>query len=165
MIKDLQVTRRHKGFTLIELLVVISVIGILASLAIVSFSGSQKQARDTQRKSDLKQFQNSLELFANRNDGNFPSRTDATGANASSTLCNDLGLTSCPEDPRFDEDNSFVYKYQSDGTGASSVDALNYVLWGKLENTSVTTYWVYCSSGTAGEATSGIPPVAGACPI
>jgi prepilin-type N-terminal cleavage/methylation domain-containing protein len=44
-----------KGFTLIELLVVISLIGLLAALALVSYIGVQKQGRDTQRKSDLRQ--------------------------------------------------------------------------------------------------------------
>jgi len=41
-----------KAFTLIEMLVVISLIGILAALALASYAGTQKQARDTNRKSD-----------------------------------------------------------------------------------------------------------------
>ena len=61
------------GFTLIEILVVISIIGVLASLALVSFAGTQKQARDTQRKNDLKQYQTSLENFANNNSSLYPS--------------------------------------------------------------------------------------------
>jgi len=56
---------KNFGFTLIELLVVISVIGILASIALVSFGPAQKQARDTQRKSDLKQIRTALELYYN----------------------------------------------------------------------------------------------------
>ena len=54
-----------KGFTLIELLIVISIIGILVTIVSASFVTSQKQARDVQRKSDLKQYQNALENFAN----------------------------------------------------------------------------------------------------
>ena len=154
----------HKGFTLIELLVSISIIGILAAVGLVSFSGSQKQARDSARKSDIKQYQNSLELFANQNYGMFPSRTDGNGAVASTTLCLDLNLTSCPEDSRFENDSSFVYKYQSNGTGAGTVDATTYVLWSKLEGEATTTYWVICSNGLVGEATAGIPPV-GTCPL
>lgn len=150
---------------MIELLVVIAIIGILASLALVSFSGSQKQARDTKRKSDIKQYQNSLEQFANQNNGLYPSRTDLAGANASSALCSDLSLSSCPEDPRYDDDNTFVYKYQSDGSGTPTVDGTQYVLWGKLENPSTTTYFVSCSSGSVGEVTTGIPPTGGACPL
>jgi prepilin-type N-terminal cleavage/methylation domain-containing protein len=155
-----------KGFTMIELLVVIAIIGILASLALVSFSGSQKQARDAKRKSDIKQYQNSLEQYANQNNGLYPSRTDATGANASGALCStDLGLTSCAEDPRNADDATYVYKYQSDGSGTGTVDATLYVLWAKLENPSTTTYFVTCSTGATGEVTSGIPPAGGVCPI
>jgi len=52
-----------KGFTLIELLVVISIIGILAGLTLSSYSGAQKQARDTQRKADLTQLKTALEAY------------------------------------------------------------------------------------------------------
>ena len=51
------------GFTLIELLVVISIIGILAGLTLSSYSGAQKQARDTQRKADLTQLKTALEAY------------------------------------------------------------------------------------------------------
>ncbi len=43
----------QKGFTLVELLVVIAIIGILATIGIVSYNGTQRIARDNQRKSDL----------------------------------------------------------------------------------------------------------------
>lgn len=156
--------RARKGFTLIELLVSVSIIGILAAVGLVSFSGGQKQARDSARKSDLKQYQNSLELFANQNNGLFPSRNDANGATASTTLCADLNLTKCSEDSRFDDDPTFVYKYQSNGSGLGTLDATTYVLWSQLESVSTTTYWVLCSTGLVGEATSGIPP-SGTCPL
>src|SRR3989344_4007164 len=44
-----------KGFTLIELLVVIAIIGILAGIVLVSFSGIQGRARDSERVSDVRQ--------------------------------------------------------------------------------------------------------------
>lgn len=53
----------QKGFTLIELLIVISIIGILATIATVSLGASQQRARDAQRKSDLKQVANALEVY------------------------------------------------------------------------------------------------------
>lgn len=148
------------GFTLIELLVVISVIGVLATLVLVSFGPAQKQARDTQRKSDLKQYQTSLEMFANKNNGLYPSYT--TTVEASTTLCSILELTNCPEDPKNTSDATFVYEYQSNGTVAGSSTATQYVIWGKLEN--ITGYWIYCSDGQTGTRTT-VNPVDGACPV
>ncbi len=153
-----------RGFTLIELLVVISIIGILAGLALISFSAGQKQARDTARKSDIKQFQNALEIFANKSNGLYPSRITASGDDASTTLCSDLGLSSCPEDPRNSEDATFTYRYQSDGTGGGTADGTQYVLWAKLENS--TDYWVSCSTGLNGtKAQVDFSVLGGNCPI
>ena len=153
------------GFTLVELLVVISIIGVLASLAIISFTGTQKQARDTQRKSDIHQYQNSLEVFANRNNGLYASRVSSSGESASSVLCADLELTGCPEDPRNADDPTFVYQYQSDGSGAGELDATQYVLWARLENKS--NFWVVCSNGQTGETPQSgwTNPSGGTCPI
>lgn len=63
----LKVAYSQKGFTLIELLIVIAIIGILATIATVSLGSSQRRARDAQRKSDLKQVQNALEVYYNSN--------------------------------------------------------------------------------------------------
>jgi len=64
---------RIKGFTLIELLVVIGLIGILASalFLLIDPATQTKKARDTQRKSDVRQIQSALELY--RSDvGSYP---------------------------------------------------------------------------------------------
>jgi prepilin-type N-terminal cleavage/methylation domain-containing protein len=153
------------GFTLIELLVVISIIGILAALVTVSFTAIQRQARDSNRKSDIKQYQTSLETFSNKNNGLYPSRPDAAGVIASTRLCTDLGLTSCPEDAKNASDATFVYRYQTNGTVSNgSATATNYVVWAKLENT--TEYFVVCSNGKAGnKAQSGFTVSGGICPI
>ncbi len=57
-------TRRTlPGFTLIELLVVIAIIGILSTLAVVSFTTARRRARDAQRIANVKQIQNALEFY------------------------------------------------------------------------------------------------------
>ena len=53
----------RKSFTLIELLVVVAIMGMLASLAIVSLNNARARARDTRRVADIKQIQTALELF------------------------------------------------------------------------------------------------------
>ncbi len=144
------------GFTLIELLVVISVIGILASIVLVSFGPAQKQARDTQRKSDIREYQNSLEMFASKGNGLYPSRTTAVDL---SGICVTLGITgTCPTDPKAP---TTIYKYISDGTGSHNNDASKYVLWASTEN--VTGYWVVCSTGKVGLSVS--VPSSSDCPI
>lgn len=52
-----------KGYTLLELLVVIAVIGIIATIGLVSYTGTQRKARDTKRRGDLKSITNALEQY------------------------------------------------------------------------------------------------------
>jgi prepilin-type N-terminal cleavage/methylation domain-containing protein len=157
--------KNFNGFTLIELLVVISIIGILAALATFSFAGSQRQARDSGRKSDLRQYQTSTESYASKNGGLYPQRPDAAGVQASVRLCTDLGLTSCPEDSRYTIDPTYIYRYQSNGTVSDgTAAATRFVLWAKLENT--TDFFVVCSTGQSGtKAQAGFSVAGGACPL
>lgn len=136
-------TRYSKGFTLIELLVVISIIGILASMAYVSYVNSQLAARDTQRRSDINQYRVKLEQYASTaTSGTYP-------ANASSAtmtwLCSAsaLNMPLCLHDPVNPADSATDYRYISDSAG------IPYKLWAKLE--AVTNgYWEVCSTGQSG---------------
>ena len=60
------------GFTLIELLVVISVIGLLASVVLVSVNNAKSRVRDALRKTDLRQLKLALENYYSSN-GKYPS--------------------------------------------------------------------------------------------
>jgi prepilin-type N-terminal cleavage/methylation domain-containing protein len=161
-------TINNSAFTLIELLVVISIIGILAGMVVVSFTSSQKQARDTARKSDLSQYRTLLESFANKNNGLYPlySSTVVASGNLCTALNTSLGITgSCPEDPKYSNDNAYLrYQYQSDGAGTTgAASATQYVLWGKSENVS-NMFWVVCSTGQSGKIASSTTFSGGACP-
>lgn len=62
--------KNEKGFTLIEILVVIAIIGALSALLVPNYMSTRERARDSQRKSDLKQIQKALEMY--RQDQNPP---------------------------------------------------------------------------------------------
>ncbi|PIW74860.1 MAG: hypothetical protein CO003_00400 [Candidatus Portnoybacteria bacterium CG_4_8_14_3_um_filter_44_15] len=66
------IKRQSAGFTLIELLVVISIIGLLASIVLVSVNSARVKARDARRMSDLKQLQLALEMYYDSNNA-YPS--------------------------------------------------------------------------------------------
>lgn len=153
----------NKGFTLIELLITIAIIGILSGVVSMSFVNPPKLARDAQRKSDIRQYQNSLETYANKGNGLYPSRNASSGIRASVNLCTDLEMTACPEDPKFATDNSYVYKYQSDGSGSGTVNATKYILWAKLEKP--VQYFVVCSGGKTGFSSTLPAPSSGSCTI
>lgn len=55
--------KNKKGFTIVELLIVIVVIGILATLVIVTFTGIQQKGRNTQRQTDIKALNGYVEAF------------------------------------------------------------------------------------------------------
>lgn len=52
----------RQGFTLIELLVVIAVIGMIASIVLVSLGPARKKARDARRQADIKQINLAMEM-------------------------------------------------------------------------------------------------------
>lgn len=142
-------SNHNKAFTLIEMLVVISLIGILAALALVSFGGAQKQARDTTRKSDIKQYQTSIEDYASKNGGLYP--VSGSTIISSGAVCTALAIGTCPADPKT---GTLDYRYI--GTATS------YAVWATLENKSV--YWIACSNGKNGEMPT-TTSVTAACPL
>lgn len=123
----------------------------------VSFSGSQKQARDTSRKSDIKQYQTSLEQYANINNGLYPIHAgSAISIDLGSAFCStELAMGECIIDPK--NESPYQYKYISDAVGT------NYILWAKLENSESTSYWIVCSNGKSGVKTTA--PADATCPL
>ncbi|MGB3945814.1 MAG: prepilin-type N-terminal cleavage/methylation domain-containing protein [Candidatus Saccharimonadales bacterium] len=71
--------KSRSGFTIVELLIVIVIIGILASITIVAFSGVQARARDSQRQTDITAIRKAMELYFADN-GTYPSTHCSLGA-------------------------------------------------------------------------------------
>ena len=145
-----------KGFTLIELLMVMGIIAVLVTFFVGVYPSSGKKARDSQRKSDLKQYQTALESYSFANDGEYPPTSGEI-----STLCTQLKVPSCPDDPKTPT-SKYHYK-----VGASS---LSYYLWAELENDNSATkdtIFIVCSEGVAGdkEYDSGDVPASATCPL
>ncbi len=54
---------QSKGFTIIELLVVILVVAILAGIVLFTFNGVQKKTRDADRRADISEIANQVQLY------------------------------------------------------------------------------------------------------
>lgn len=67
--------KNASGFTLIELLVVIAIIGLLSTLAVISFSNARSKARDAKRIADIKEIRTALELYKDQY-GQYPDNID-----------------------------------------------------------------------------------------
>ncbi len=104
--------RKHmqKGFSLIELLVVATVIIVITTIGLVSFTTAGKGARDGKRKADLEAVRQALVLY--KADGNtYPSGTSGNNANyttMTATLVSGGYLSNPkPDDPK----NTAPYQY------------------------------------------------------
>lgn len=141
------------GFTMIELLITMAVLGVLASIVLITFTGQQKSARDTQRRSDLQQYRIALENYANANNSVYPTGADTAVNNfcASGAALSNF-MSGCPSG------SPYSYQYTSDGSGTK------YVMWVELERSG--NNWVACSGGKSGERTkTDFSAANGVCPI
>lgn len=104
------------GFTLIELLVVISIIGLLASVVLVSLNGAREKAKAAKLAGDFSQIHKGIEIA--RNNGNktllqvtgngcticnfnngSKANTQAAAVNINRTSWTNAGFASAPIDP------------------------------------------------------------------
>ena len=79
-------TTYPKGFTIVELLVVIVVIGILAAITIVSYTGISQRANVASIQSDLSNSSQQLKVFQVLN-GVYPLTNNCTAVESSTNIC------------------------------------------------------------------------------
>jgi prepilin-type N-terminal cleavage/methylation domain-containing protein len=69
--KSLVSRNKNSGFTLIELMVVLSIISLISSIVLSSFSAAKTKARDTKTIMEMKELQSALNLYFSNN-GDYP---------------------------------------------------------------------------------------------
>jgi prepilin-type N-terminal cleavage/methylation domain-containing protein len=134
---SLLITSRRKaalGFSLMELLVVISIIALLVTMGVVSYSTAQKKGRDARRQGDMKAIQAAFEQYYAVSNGSYPAACPDSGG----TITISGQTFTIPTDPK----NSGSYTY--------------------TKGTCDTTQYCYCAFMESGTGNSGAVCAAGA---
>ncbi|PIY72260.1 hypothetical protein COY87_01965 [Candidatus Roizmanbacteria bacterium CG_4_10_14_0_8_um_filter_33_9] len=119
-----------KAFSLVEILVVIAIIAILTTLLLPNYIESRQRTRDVQRKSDLRQLQNALELYKqNQTPQLYPSIIPALPCNtwSSGTI---VYMNKVPKDPSSNCPAASARKYYY----STNDDDSTYTMYACLDN-------------------------------
>ena len=119
----------EKGFTIVELIVVIVIIGILASVTIVAYSGIQAKTKDSRRQNDMQNIINELEIYKTQNliypnpSSNGPGGWESSSIDPTQflkSLKNSGIMSTIPVDPV--NSSSMEYRYFRYSAGSYSCD-------------------------------------------
>ncbi len=122
--------KKSSGFTIVELLIVIVVIGILAAITIVAYSGITARANTTKSQTNAVQAQKVAEAF-NADNSRYPGTLAEFGTGVTAKL--PAGVTVSGTSPVVGTPAPIWYQY----CGASAVPGVAGALGGKL------VYWDY----------------------
>lgn len=112
----------NNGFTIVELLIVIVVIGILAAITVVAYTGITTQARNTMLQSDLR---NNHTLLATDNALNGAYPTTASAANGGNGLQNSSGVTLNYVYPYKGQANTYCLSATASGATSYRTSSIN----------------------------------------
>ena len=134
----------NKGFTLIEVLVAATIIGLLASVAIGSYSTATKNSRDARRKSDLETIRSAIEIY--RADiGRYPRSGcggGVCGPTSNISVLVPTYIDAVPTDPKLNA--TTPYRYHAEDFSGSG--PFQYCLEAVMENISNANSGTTCSA-------------------
>jgi prepilin-type N-terminal cleavage/methylation domain-containing protein len=160
MINEMSPNRNRKSFTLIELLVVLALVAILSVVVVMTLNPAEllKQARDSNRLSDLATINTSLNLFSTDLTNGFMGTSSIVYVsipdNASST-CGSLGLPTLPAGWNYNCVTSQNLR-NTDGTGWIPVNfqriysntPISQLPIDPVNTTSTNSYYTYIAGGS-----------------
>jgi prepilin-type N-terminal cleavage/methylation domain-containing protein len=141
---------KKKGFTLIELLIVIGIIGVLASIVLVSMGSARAKARDAVRQADMRQWVSAMELYYNDNDAYY----------SSASMPSDAAITYLPRVPVSPKSPAY-------GWVNNTADAQKFCIYATMETGCTGTdlrYFTASHKGTTERACAAAPTWTVACP-
>ncbi len=98
--------KNTNAFTLVELIIVISIVALLSTIGITTYSSVQKDARNVRRKADLKEMKTALEAYKAKNSDYPPT----------------VGLAACPDSATVGDGDwcGICTTYNVDGTNTDT---------------------------------------------
>lgn len=112
------------SFTFVEILVVATIIALLATSGIITYSSLTKSSRDAKRKADLEQIRAALEMYRSNN-GSYPTITINCSSSGGISDSNNVYLYKIPKDPKCP---TYSYSY------SVSFSSFDYTLGAYLES-------------------------------